>query len=99
MTLPLINALYFLVARHRLIKRLANNHSSLWNKLQIGGTSGEVGGYSGKLSWWVSSKGYESSNDEVLSNLAVSYQKSKLVALPCILISILVMGFLGSAKS
>lgn len=53
---------------------------------------GETTGYSGKLSYWISSKQYQDLGDPELDRLARHYQRAKFIVIPCVLAGILIFG-------
>ena len=71
---------------------MVKNYSSTLVELEALNSTGEIGGYNGKFSFWIASKEYLKYDDPKLNHLANSYLRSKFIALPSIII-----GVVGSA--
>jgi len=92
---PVVAAVYFFIARRKLVRYLANNHPILCEQLNVFNNP-EVQGYSGKLSRWVSTKSYTQTNDINLGPLAKSYHKAKMLLLFFAVAAFLTVAFLGN---
>ncbi|MCE2029708.1 hypothetical protein [Sessilibacter corallicola] len=95
---PIYGTSQWVIARHKIVKHIALNHPSLWNELHLGSAMGEVSGYSTQLSKWISSKGLSKISDPNLYQLACKYQRSKIIVILCVIISILFFGSLSGVN-
>lgn len=97
--LPILGALYWALARHKLVKYMELNHPGLWVQLRASDATGEISGFPAELTRWVSTKQYIKVGDSELTYLAAKYQRSKFFGVLGLLIGILVLGVLSSASS
>ena len=50
---PLSGVVYWVVARHRLVKHVGSNYPSLWWELRVSDAAGEISGFPPELARWV----------------------------------------------
>ena len=94
---PLVIAIYFVVARYKLVSYLANNHPQLCEQLKVFNNT-EIQGHSGKLATWLSTKSYAEIGDNHLVPKAESYKKARMLMLLSSVASVTTMVFLSNAN-
>ena len=96
---PACGIAWWAVARHKLLKHLGKNHPKIWLKLQAHIPAGEVVGYPAELAKWVAARGYRDLDDSLLTKYALSYQKSKFVALALTIVGGMLLVVLANGDS